>query len=120
VSDQTAGDCQQNVCDGSGQVVQVGDDTDTPSSTQCATGSCLNGVALFAPLPPGTPCNENGGNSCNGSGSCVQATCSDGIKNGTETDVDCGGICPNRCGTGQMCLQDSDCQSMQCVSGICA
>lgn len=39
------------------------------------------------------------------------ATCTDGIKNGTETDVDCGGgTCP-KCGVGRTCATPSDCQS---------
>ncbi len=40
-------------------------------------------------------------------GSCppctVEPTCNDGIQNGDETGVDCGGSCPNSCGTGGSC-----------------
>ena len=25
------------------------------------------------------------------------ATCSDGVQNGNETGIDCGGVCPNKC-----------------------
>lgn len=47
-------------------------------------------------------------------------SCSDGIKNGGETDVDCGGAtaCP-RCGTGKMCVAGSDCVSGVCQGGMC-
>lgn len=46
-------------------------------------------------------------------------TCSDGIMNGNETGVDCGGgTCPP-CSNGQGCLTASDCQSGNCVGGIC-
>ena len=34
---------------------------------------------------------------------CTTAQCDDGIKNGDETDVDCGGSCPNGCDNGQGC-----------------
>lgn len=45
---------------------------------------------------------------------CVADTCADGIQNGDETDVDCGGgTCP-LCGTGDACLVDSDCTSLLC------
>jgi hypothetical protein len=43
----------------------------------------------------------------------------DGIKNGAETDVDCGGPdCP-KCPDGKGCAAGSDCQSGFCVYGIC-
>jgi hypothetical protein len=47
------------------------------------------------------------------------ATCSDGIDNGSETDVDCGGgTCP-ACGNGLQCLLASDCASANCSGGVC-
>lgn len=45
-------------------------------------------------------------------------TCRDGVKNGTETDVDCGGTCP-RCATGRTCSVANDCQSGTCTGGAC-
>jgi hypothetical protein len=36
------------------------------------------------------------------------ATCNDGVRDGDETDVDCGGSCAP-CWRGQGCLVDSDC-----------
>ena len=45
--------------------------------------------------------------------------CTDGIKNGTETDVDCGGgSCP-RCATGKTCASRNDCASARCAGGTC-
>ena len=41
------------------------------------------------------------------------ATCSDGIQDGDETGVDCGGTCPRACGTGQACKTIADCQDGQ-------
>jgi hypothetical protein len=47
------------------------------------------------------------------------ATCSDGIQNGSETGVDCGGgTCP-RCPTGQGCAGRGDCASAVCTAGTC-
>jgi hypothetical protein len=40
-------------------------------------------------------------------------TCTDGSKNGDETDVDCGGSCP-RCAAGKACLRRDDCESAIC------
>ncbi len=41
-------------------------------------------------------------------------SCSDSVKNGTETDVDCGGAC-RKCSKHQGCGQDSDCESGKCL-----
>jgi hypothetical protein len=42
--------------------------------------------------------------------------CGDNIKNGAETDIDCGGGTCAACGTGRGCHQGSDCQSRVCGS----
>ena len=47
------------------------------------------------------------------------ATCSDGITNGSETDVDCGGPnCP-RCDNSMSCIHGGDCTSGVCLNGVC-
>ena len=52
-------------------------------------------------------------------GACAQADhCSDGIFNGDETDVDCGGSC-NVCSVGKKCDQNTDCITNICKDGIC-
>jgi hypothetical protein len=46
-------------------------------------------------------------------------TCTDGVKNGRETDVDCGGpTCP-RCTDGKTCQTANDCRSGTCTTGVC-
>ena len=44
-------------------------------------------------------------------------TCSDGVKNGSEVAVDCGGGC--LCSTGQPCQLAGDCASSVCAGGKC-
>jgi hypothetical protein len=55
-------------------------------------------------------------------GRCVTAPpaapCFDRVKNGDETDVDCGGSC-GVCAAGAACTEPSDCESGSC-SGTCA
>ena len=45
-------------------------------------------------------------------------TCSDAMKNGRETDVDCGGPLCAQCSSGHICLTNSDCYSGLCVNGM--
>jgi len=45
-------------------------------------------------------------------------TCVDRVKNGSETDVDCGGSC-QRCANDLKCVSQDDCASALCVSGAC-
>lgn len=47
------------------------------------------------------------------------ASCTDGIKNGAETDTDCGGACA-KCGNGKSCASNVDCTSAACAGGKCA
>ena len=65
------------------------------------------------PLVQDCPCG--GGYICGYDGFCYPS-CHDGVHDGDETDVDCGGpSCSATCGVGQTCAVDSD-----CASGICA
>ncbi|MBS2033179.1 MAG: hypothetical protein JST54_35225 [Deltaproteobacteria bacterium] len=45
-------------------------------------------------------------------------SCTDHQRNGTETDIDCGGSC-GPCGDGKLCGTNSDCVSGLCASGTC-
>ncbi|PKN54359.1 MAG: hypothetical protein CVU56_27005, partial [Deltaproteobacteria bacterium HGW-Deltaproteobacteria-14] len=50
---------------------------------------------------------------------CQLPTCSDGVSNGAETGVDCGGASCPRCPSGQGCSSATDCVSGVCTSGVC-
>jgi hypothetical protein len=115
---QTPGDCLQSICAG-GALLAAPDPADTPvSSTPCLVGVCTNGVPALVPAALGTACNLNGGTACDGSGNCAPATCSDGLKNEGESDVDCGGPCPP-CADGKTCGTGTDCASLVCSGGLC-
>jgi hypothetical protein len=63
----------------------------------------------------------NGGTGTNTFAECdfgAPNSCADGMQNGTETDLDCGGGCPD-CATGDGCFTSNDCTSNICSSGIC-
>jgi hypothetical protein len=47
-------------------------------------------------------------------------SCSDGSKDGTETDMDCGGVACQGCGAGLSCTSNTDCAGgLRCSSGKC-
>ena len=66
--------------------------------------------------PDGTSCGPD--NVCQ-RGKCTPDLCTvDGIKNGAETDIDCGGSC-RRCAPGKVCTGRNDCATALCTSGTC-
>ena len=48
----------------------------------------------------------------------LHPTCNDQIKNGNETDIDCGGTC-GKCDIGEGCNLDAECDESNCVAGTC-
>ena len=46
-------------------------------------------------------------------------TCTDGFRNGGETDTNCGGPC-SPCPDGKACFVEGDCTSGVCAGGVCA
>jgi len=81
----------------------------------CADGSncnhwsdCLSGE-----------CNDNICGECLGSGCVTPPTCSDGLLNGDESDIDCGGAECDGCADGSDCTDGSDCLSGECNDDIC-
>ena len=55
---------------------------------------------------------------CSDDGVCLGAACDDGVANGAESDVDCGGACP-ACPDGGACIAGQDCASAVCTDGEC-
>lgn len=47
------------------------------------------------------------------SGTCGTSHCGDGVRNGDETGIDCGGSC-GKCGVNSQCSTGADCQSGAC------
>lgn len=135
--DPTPGDCQGLACDGGGATMSVPDDGDLPADdgNPCTSEICSAGTPSHPPVAAGTVCPAG---VCNGAGSCVQclvgadcgagvcianacfaASCQDMMKNGNETDVDCGGgLCP-ACAQGKMCILGGDCRSGVCSGNVC-
>jgi hypothetical protein len=75
----------------------------------CVNDACVAADCIGVLCPPGTRCLQ---------GACTQDMCSDGAKNGSESDIDCGGIC-SPCAVGRHCGKGADCSSDSCTSGTC-
>ncbi len=110
-------------------------DADCPSLSECATRGCESGECATTSLTPaGTACTP--GVVCDGMGICVDCvvdsdcqvpatcmqnmcvSCVDGLKNGDETGIDCGGQDCQTC-AGDACSNSNDCLSGYCVDGVC-
>lgn len=117
---QVAGDCKKSVCDGAGNSKSVDDDADLPADdgSQCTNEVCNAGMPSHPNEPKGLACNQGGGTLCNGAGVCVAPACDDGIQNGNETGLDCGGVC-GVCPNGEGCAVATDCASGKCTGNIC-
>ncbi|MDD9966473.1 MAG: hypothetical protein OXR73_09630 [Myxococcales bacterium] len=44
--------------------------------------------------------------------------CTNGVRDGEESDVDCGGVC-TPCEVGRSCVRGIDCDSLNCEGGTC-
>lgn len=140
VTGQVKGDCFRIECDGSGKVRSVVDLQDLPDDgLTCIQDECsTNGTPSNTPAPKGFNCAQSGGQFCNGMGQCVECNidgncsggscvngiclspeCTDQIKNGNESDIDCGGSSCAPCATDYGCIAKSDCQSNVCIAGTC-
>lgn len=95
--DETDIDCGGSTCTTRCSVTQT-----CITTSDCILSTCISGVCSNQPI----------------------ATCTDGIKNGAETDVDCGGPTCQKCSPGKSCLINQDClfpsSSTAYVSGACA
>ncbi len=117
-------DCAENYCDN--KVCKKPLCTDNikngfESDIDCGGSSCSS-------CSIGKMCTKNldcATNSCNISsgkteGLCAATSCSDGIKNGFETDTDCGGSSCKKCGEDKSCAANSDCSSGLCQFAVCS
>jgi hypothetical protein len=132
--------------DGGPMEVDAGPRCATPEDCDdgdaCTVDSCTSGDCAYAPVSPddGDLCTSDACDPTTGvsntaivgccrseadcdsrvcvANTCRAATCDDGVKNGAETDIDCGGSCAS-CALGDACALAADCTSGFCVDGAC-
>jgi hypothetical protein len=139
------GDCTKEQCNGLGQVVELKDQPDDQYiyGNPCLKPDCQMGMnanpdknpsaaCVFNPITKEMgKCDMNGAcvkctstNECTAPntcerGLCVPGSCKDGVKNGAETDVDCGGTTCPPCILGQACTNPNHCTTRRCVGNKC-
>ncbi|MEO5730554.1 MAG: hypothetical protein ABI134_05245, partial [Byssovorax sp.] len=137
------------VCDGQGACVECASNSDCTEPAACFNNYCVPPACfdmLLTPSPVGAETDVDcGGPACAPCGDtkkclvetdcvsgvcqkpaaqstfrCITPSCTDNVKNGTETDKDCGGQdCVVRCATGDTCNLPDDCISGVCTGGKC-
>ncbi len=136
------GSCMKKVCKASMCVDEV-DTANTPDDDgdSCTKESCTPQGVPHAGIATGMPCEAPAtAGVCDSNGKCIGClkdddcttgvspscdttahvciSCSDGIKNGTETDKDCGGSC--KACNGTVCGSNAAlCASDNCVDNVC-
>jgi hypothetical protein len=97
-------------------------DTKTPDAEPGESGDAQPTCSEATPCAAGLPCvtaQDCTSKVCTGS-ICQAPTCTDGVKNGNETDIDCGGgTCP-ACIVGKQCVIATDCTSDLCTNSTCS
>jgi hypothetical protein len=143
----SSGDESDIDCGGSDpDCTRCGDGATCSGPTDCENGTCEAGTCISCSdgrqngSETGTDCGgpntecarcEDGqacaiGDDCEGdrcvAGTCAAPRCDDGIQNGGESDVDCGGNGAGcrRCGPRESCTVNGDCANLSCSSGACA
>jgi hypothetical protein len=153
--DPEPGNCVGLICDSAGSSIAVEDSKDIEDDgNPCTADSCEVGKPKHTPKL-GFACGPQSKQVCNDKGNCVEcissancppsiqckdykcvpASCNDGTKNGTETDTDCGGSCPDcametdvdcggptcpACADNKTCSSGTDCVSQVCTATKCA
>lgn len=103
----------------------------SPKETTEAQGEAPGAPGEVTPVLPTTEVEQGtvaDGENCSQNEECVSgicaddvcqvAACDDGVANGDETDIDCGGSCP-ACADGMACANAADCTSTQCLNAFC-
>ena len=110
---ETDVDCGGGICD------------PCPNNSKCDQGArdCLQGecgVGYEGRACTGLSPEAGPGDADRSKCICESPTCTDGVQNEDETDVDCGGSICGQCSLGKTCKLPGDCSSSVCTLGLCA
>ena len=117
---ETVGELCPSGCDGAGACPSCdnglldGAETDTdcggPGCPPCADGqSCAYAADCASCICVGVGADAT----------CAPPECGNGVQDGCESDVDCGGACGSTCAAGEKCHAKQDCASHWCDGETC-
>ncbi|CAF3954656.1 unnamed protein product [Adineta steineri] len=115
---KSSSDCANNNCDTTTKKCLAPTCTDgvknqDESDVDCGGAACSKKCSPQQGCSSSSDCSSN--NCDTKTKKCLAPTCTDGIKNYDETDVDCGGaVCSKKCLPQQGCKSSSDCTSNNC------
>ncbi len=102
---------------GGAKCQKCGNEKKCNNENDCGSGYCNDQKICASPkCENDTQCPNNG--TCGEDGVCV--SCADGVQNGKETDIDCGGDKCSRCKAKQKCETGNDCETGVCTDKICS
>lgn len=115
---QMPNDCGRRECS-NGNATTVFDTSDPASdSNECTNDVCMAvDNTTHPPESAGTTCTQNGGNVCDGSGSCVE--CVSPAQCPNATDWTCNGNNECKKVLGVTCNGGSECNSTHCEENVC-
>jgi len=90
-------------------------------------GSKISVLAVISIMPwalGATGCSDDSGSGLGDAGldggwDATSGQCADGVRNGDETDIDCGGPTCGPCSVGSRCVTDEDCMTESCTDSVC-
>jgi hypothetical protein len=114
-------DCASHVCTGHACSAAACDDhvkNDAETDVDCGGGGACPRCADAASCLVGGDCSSG---YCDATMHCATPSCSDGVKNGDESDTDCGASCvpAKLCARGDHCAGPDDCSTGACIGGTC-
>jgi hypothetical protein len=111
-----ATDCMSNGCDNTGVCSLCADGVQDPGESDVDCGGVANSSNQICPrCANGQVCvttADCSNGTCGATHRC--GSCGDGLLNGSESDVDCGGTCMVKCPEKKICNDNADCEQ-----GIC-
>ena len=111
--------CSQGICASRPPPISCTDKFKNQDETDVDCGGSKCPKCTFGKVcSADSDCDEE--NTCEEKVCGVGTSCSDHLKNGEETDIDCGGTKCKKCAIGKVCTQNYDCFSNQCLEGKCA
>lgn len=98
----------------SGSVSSTGETTTDPGGEGSTTTTPATSTG-----PTDSTSSSSTAETSSGDGSTTAANgCANGVQDGDEADIDCGGSC-GVCPTGSACTQPADCEANTCETGSC-